>query len=264
VAIAIGISACVAEQPVPSDPSVPHVSGEPSSSIARSPDPSAGGGAATPQPTASSAAPTEVAYTRASVVEVTRDGIGLRAGPGTLYAEVLAQRVELGGINSTDEPYRLAVGERLVINLGPVRVDGTDWYSVRPAADTFGADVFDLDFGEGWLPAAEEGVENFRPSVVRDPACCLSVAGVGSIEDTQVPSVVCLSSSPCQAVITWIAGHGDPDGICDLQITVAATGVIVDERIQGWTLGAELWRAQSPAVINVETDCSWSVHVGAA
>ena len=261
--MAIGISACVAEQPFPTNSSIPQVSGQPTSSIADSPDPSRDG-SATPQPTALSAAPIDVAFTRASVVEVTRDGIGLRAGPGTRYAEVIAHRVELTNVRSTGEPYRLEVGERLVINLGPVRVDGTDWYSVRPAADTFGADAFGLDFGEGWLPAAEEGAEYFRQSVVRDATCCWSLAGVGTVESVEVPSVACPSSSPCQPVITWIAGQGDPDGICDLRITLAASGAIVDDRIQGWGLGAELWRAQGPAAISVETDCSWSVHVGAA
>jgi hypothetical protein len=64
-------------------------------------------------------------------------------------------------------------------------------------------------------------------------------------------------------VITWIAGHGDPEGRCDLQITLDASGgVIVDQRFQGWTRGAELWR-DGPATFTVETDCSWSVHVGA-
>jgi hypothetical protein len=190
-----------------------------------------------------------------------RDGIALLRGPGKGYLEVDAMRTSVSlGVEAIDAPYVLRAGERLFIQDGPIRTDGTDWYSVRPAQSPELGDFF---FAEGWVPVGEGGESYLRATAMPDPSCCLSAAGVGSGATLQVPPLAtCTGPSACGRAIAWVAGLPDPADTCELRITQdKADGPIIDERIAGWARGAAWWPERAEAAIVVETDCSWSLHL---
>ena len=190
-----------------------------------------------------------------------RDGFAVHSGPGSAYPPVEATRTGLSGVETVGAPYLLIVGQRLIIQDGPIRLEGSAWYSVRPAGLVSLADVF---FTEGWVPVDEGGDALLEPSATPDASCCFSASGMGIGASVQVsPPAACNAEAGCARAIAWAAGLADPAGICTLRITQSAT-VIVDQRIEGWARGGAWWPEHAEAAIVVETNCSWSLHVGPA
>ena len=230
------------------------------------PRPSASPTPAPPTPVASPTSTPTVAsgsgFARDTVVTVLRDGLTLRDGPGTAYEPVGARALVGTGVGSAGAPYVLAVGERLLIQEGPLYVEGTDWYSVR-AADM--PEMEDMIFTEGWVPAGDGEGEYLEPIPGPARSCCFWAAGVGSGVTVAVPPPTACSPSECGRVIAWVAGLSEPADTCPLRITQALTGaVIAEELISGWARGGTWWLEQEGAGVVVETECSWSVHIGPA
>jgi hypothetical protein len=164
------------------------------------------------------------------------------------------------GVEAVGAPYLLRAGERLFIQDGPIRSEGKDWYSVRPAQSP---ELGDLFFAEGWAPIGEGSDTYLEASAMPDPSCCFSAAGVESGATLQVPRLAtCTAPSACGRALAWVAGLADPALTCELRITQDTTdAVIVEERIEGWARGAEWWPEHAEAAMIVETDCSWSLHL---
>lgn len=219
-------------------------------------------GALAASPTSSPIAAAANGFTRDTVVRVLQDGLTLRSGPGHAYGEVGAHDVGPGSVELIDTPYLLATGERLLIQDGPLRIEGIDWYSVR-AADLPEPD--DVIFTEGWVPAREGDAEYLETASASDASCCFSAAGVGSGVTVPVPPPGACSPSACGRAIAWVGGISEPAGTCQIQITQAITGEVIGEKsIRGWSRVVAWWHEQEGAGVVIETDCSWSVHVGPA
>ena len=197
----------------------------------------------------------------ASIVEVTVDGLAVRRGPGTAYEQLGAARFTANGVEPLGTPYRLMEGEELYIQEGPLRVDGTAWYSVRYLGDVMWVTPGGTDSTvEGWVAAGEGGIAYLQVSRVPDELCCFYASGVGSGVTPPLPRVPsCPEGYPC--VIPWVAGQGDPAGTCELRMTVETThALIVEESITGVTHGVVMWTEEGAAVV-VDSECSWSLAV---
>jgi len=263
LAVGLILAACGSQPPVPTsssgagDPAhagpsftTAPASGSPAPSVVQPAPPS--------EPASS---PRAGEFQRDSVVEVVRDGFAVHSGPGSGYPPVEATRTRPSGVETVGAPYLLSVGERLKIQDGPIRLEGSAWYSVRPAGLV---SLGDLSFAEGWVPADEGGDAILEPSATPDASCCFSAAGMGIGASVQVPPPArCSAEAGCARAIAWAAGLADPAGSCMLRMTQSAT-VIVDQRIEGWARGAAWWPEHAEAAIVVETNCSWSLHVGPA
>jgi hypothetical protein len=238
----------------------PHIEPAPSatSSQTQRPTPSVGQ-PASPQPSATAAT---AALDRDSVAEVVRDGLQVLRGPGSGYGQVEAWLTRLSGLEPAGVPYVLIAGERLFIQDGPIHIEDADWYSVRPAELLSLGDAF---FTEGWVALREADGPYLEPRATRDRSCCYSAAGTGDATIEVPPLVPCAGPGPCSRAMAWVAGLADPAATCRIRITQDRTAtVIVDQRIEGWGRGAAWWPEQAESAIFVETDCSWSVHVGPA
>ena len=262
-ALTLILTACGPLNPSPTSHPDAHPFSEPapspSSPTTQLPTPSLGQPAS---PTQSANPPTTDDLQRDSVVEVVRDGVAVYSGPGSGYPHVEATRTRPSGVETVG-PYLLSVGERLIIQDGPIRLGGSAWYSVRPAGLVSLGDLF---FAEGWVPVDEGGDAYLEPSATPDASCCFSASGMGIGASVQVPPpAACSAEAGCARAIAWAAGLADPTGGCTLRITEERSAtVIVDQRIEGWARGAAWWPEHAEAAIVVETNCSWSLHVGPA
>ena len=262
-ALTLILTACGSLNPSPTSHPDAHPFSEPapspSSPTTQLPTPSLGQPAS---PTQSANPPTTDDLQRDSVVEVVRDGVAVYSGPGSGYPHVEATRTRPSGVETVG-PYLLSVGERLIIQDGPIRLGGSAWYSVRPAGLVSLGDLF---FAEGWVPVDEGGDAYLEPSATPDASCCFSASGMGIGASVQVPPpAACSAEAGCARAIAWAAGLADPTGGCTLRITEERSAtVIVDQRIEGWARGAAWWPEHAEAAIVVETNCSWSLHVGPA
>ncbi len=222
---------------------------------------------------ASVSAPTPVAseattiiygdFRRDAVVSVVAEGLTVHAGPGAGYEQVRGIDVALGAVPVGD-PYVLNVGERIVIQDGPLRVDGSDWYSVR-AADL--PDPGDTIFAEGWVAAGPPGAGNLALLTEPRTGCCYSAAGSGRAVSPPVQAArACQAPSLCAQVIAWAAAAPDPSAQCRIRISREGSEalLVADEEISGWERGGAFWPGGPGAVVVIDGDCTWSVHIGPA
>ena len=201
-------------------------------------------------------------FARYSVVQVITDAAPLHQGPGHEYAAVEAWSSD-PEVAPDGTLYRLSGGERLIIEGGPLTVDGTDWYLVRPAGLPERGSVI---FNEGWV-AVGDGEARYLQGPSPDASrCCFSAAAVGTATTQPVPAGPrCSTPSVCGRAFGWVAGVDDPHGVCAFRVLSESSGeVLVDEAIDGWTRGGDWWLEPDGARLLVETDCSWALHVGPA
>jgi hypothetical protein len=118
-------------------------------------------------------------------LEVTADGLAVRAGPGTQHAlisEYLLGRRDPNTTTLLREEVRLEVGHVVRADLGPLVVDGTAWFAVSNVPQAGQADFetpiwrsvapvpySEIDFQLTWIAVAQPGAAFVR--VTERPAC---------------------------------------------------------------------------------------------
>jgi hypothetical protein len=197
----------------------------------------------------------------ASIVVVVVDGLAVRRGPGTAYEQLGAARFTADGVEPLGTPYWLTPGEELSIQAGPLRIEGTAWYSVRYLGDVMWVIPGGTDSTvEGWVAAGEGPAAYLKVSRVPDEVCCFYASGVGSGVTPLLPRVP-TCPEPYDCLVTWVAGQADPDSTCDLRMTVETTGeLMVEESIRGVTSGVVTLTEEGAAMV-VDSTCSWSLEV---
>ena len=91
-------------------------------------------------------------------------------------------------VEELDSPYRLSSGEQLIVDLGPLAIEGRSWYMVRHADDAIHWTVpGDPQSGmPGWI-AADDGTATFVRLVESgSQECCFTATGVGPSTTSEI------------------------------------------------------------------------------
>lgn len=208
-----------------------------------------------------------------SIIRVLVDGLAVRTGPGSGFPLLAAYRYPDRFV--TDE-LRLGSGHFLVVEHGPIVVNGIPWlmvYNVQQPGETsddklnWDADGDEFHTDYGWIAGAGiDGnayvVEDEFPTNPNDPVygpgpgAYVIQTGTGSATTDAFD----LYAAP---VVSWVAA--DPEGgTCTMTLTLEPTGeTLSTETVNGFAIGnffdAEL--TSGTISIGVDTDCSWSMVV---
>jgi hypothetical protein len=192
---------------------------------------------------------------------VTGDGLAVRQGPGTAYTLLAAARWDDDGVEVLGSPYRLSVGDELVIGQGPLAIDGRDWYGVMNSDRAINWTLpGDPEFGvPGWV-AANDGAAAFVRLVTQaSDSCCFSNSGIGPATTGEVPAPPTPQGGSRGVEIT--VGHADPAESCHVRVADETGHVLVEETIVGWGNASGWWPGEGSRLL-IETECSWSLRVG--
>lgn len=219
--------------------------------------------------------------------KVVVNGLAVRSGPSTSAPLVAAYRwddARGSEVPATDE-VRLDNGHYVVIEDGPLVIDGTPWYLVNnsgrqdeahlAAGDLrWDADSDDFRFDRGWVA----GGDATSPWIVADD---LPPLEPGQTVHGDAPDPYALAhdigserTTPFvlegPVGIRWAAAAPD-GGTCRIAMTLEPLGLEwLATDITGWSIGDDVWPRDNVVQeslpsgehwVEVETDCSWSLRV---
>ena len=260
-------------------------SGTPAATSSAAPTPSA----PDPSPSPSAAALVIPDIVVGEYLEVTGNGLAVRAGPGAdhaLVSEYSISREDPIEVTKLKDEVRLPAGHVVQARLGPIVVDDTVWWAVDnvpQAGQAIGdAPVWrsvapvaysELDFQLTWIAVAQPGTTLIRtterpamecPCYGEPPGPTVVAAGVG--EGRVGPW-----TNRALAFITLAAAAPESGGVCDFRVTVPSGEIMHDQP------GADYFSAFMPGVtafgvapadaevwLDVTGDCAWAVTVALA
>lgn len=284
--LALVVAAC-ATAPASSDapPSAP-ASASPSATAAETPSaaPTSTAPDASPSPAAAALVIPDIAV--GDYLEVTGNGLAVRAGPGTEHALVAEwMRTGMGDgleVTAVRDEVRLPAGYVVRAELGPLVVDDTAWYAVTDvpqAGENAGDDTMQVWRSADWVPSDEYEFELTWIAV--------SQPGTTLVRLTDLPACSQCGYPPRPVVVASGVGEGrvgpwtnerppfitfagaapSSTDTCEFRIVSQAGDTFLDEpgvEFIGGQTGARLapdGESEAEVWLDIIGDCAWAVSV---